>query len=68
MSQAENDSLLLAFSEEEINTASRLMKSDMTPGPDGWPLAMFKEFWPMFKDIIFAICNGFLRGPWILLA
>lgn len=25
-------------------------------------MAMFKAFWPAFREIIFAMCNGFSRG------
>lgn len=53
MSRADNESLLLAFSPEEIVAALSSMKSNTTPGPDGWLVAMFKVFWPTFKEIIF---------------
>ena len=32
------------------------------PGPDGWPVAMFKRFFPILRGPIFEICNGFMRG------
>lgn len=38
------------------------MKSDTAPGPDGWPVAMFKRFWALLQDQIFGVCNGFMRG------
>lgn len=61
-SREENESLLLAFTREEIDAALRSMKSDTAPSPNGWLMAMFKSFWPAFKEILFAICNGFALG------
>ena len=58
----ENENLSLAFLPEEIDKATLGMKSDTTPGPDGWPVAMFKRFWQVLKSPIFDICNGFTRG------
>ena len=58
----ENDALGLTFLPEEIDAALLGMKVDTAPGPDGWPVAMFKRFWPLLRDPIFEICNGFMRG------
>ena len=41
----ENEELGLAFLPEEIDAALKSMKTDTAPGPDGWPIAMFKHFW-----------------------
>ena len=38
------------------------MKSDTAPGSDGWPVAMFKRFWPLLRGPIFEIYKGFMRG------
>lgn len=38
------------------------MKVDTAPGPDGWPVALFKHFWPLLREHIFAFCNGFSLG------
>ena len=51
--EAENDELGLAFLPEEIDAAIMGMKVDTTPGPDGWPVAMFKRFWPILRGPIF---------------
>ena len=45
----ENDALGLAFLPEEIDAALLGMKVDTAPGPDGWPVAMFKNFWPLLR-------------------
>ena len=60
--ETENDELGLAFLPEEIDAALMGMKVDTAPGPDGWPVAMFKRFWPTLREPIFEICNGFMRG------
>ena len=38
------------------------MKADTVPEPDGWPVAMFKRFWPILRGPIYEICYGFMRG------
>ena len=38
------------------------MKIHTAPGPNGWPVAMFKRFWHTFKELIFSVCNGFMCG------
>ena len=58
----ENEGLGLAFLPQEIDQAALGMKSDTAPGPDGWPVAMFKRFWQVLKGPIFEVCNGFMRG------
>ena len=62
VSQDENDSLALSFSTEEIDEAVGSMKIDTTPGPDGWPVAFLRCFWPTLKDIFYDIINGFAFG------
>ena len=37
-------------------------KTDTAPGPDGFPVAFFKMFWPVLKDMILQILNGFALG------
>nr|XP_020188520.2 uncharacterized protein LOC109774221 [Aegilops tauschii subsp. strangulata] len=59
---SENAELGLAFLPKEIDDALNSMKADTAPGPDGWPVAMFKRFWPLLRDPIFEVCNGFMRG------
>ena len=58
----ENEELGLAFLPEEIDAALSSMKTDTAPGPDGWPVAMFKHFWSILQGPIFEVCNGFMRG------
>ena len=60
--ESENEELGLAFLPKEIDEALQSMKTDTAPGPDGWPVAMFKHFWPLLREPIFALCNGFMRG------
>uniref|UniRef100_A0A453CMW0 Endonuclease/exonuclease/phosphatase domain-containing protein n=1 Tax=Aegilops tauschii subsp. strangulata TaxID=200361 RepID=A0A453CMW0_AEGTS len=59
---SENEELGLAFLPKEIDDALLSMRTDMAPGPDGWPVAMFKHFWPLLRDPIYEVCNGFMRG------
>ena len=59
---SENEELGLAFLPKEIDDALLSMRADTAPGPDGWPVAMFKHFWPLLRDPIYEVCNGFMRG------
>ena len=49
----ENEELGLAFAPEEIDEALGSMKTDTAAGLDGWPVAMFKHFWPLLQGPIF---------------
>ena len=62
VSDEENEGLGLAFLPRDIDVAALGMKSDTASGPDGWPVAMFKRFWPVLKGPIFYVCNRFMRG------
>ncbi|KAK1612923.1 hypothetical protein QYE76_036596 [Lolium multiflorum] len=58
----ENDSLMIAFSGEEIDAVLGSMKVDTAPGRDGFPVAFFKRFWHLVKPFIMDIANGFTLG------
>ena len=49
----ENEKLGLAFLPKEIDAALWSIKTDTAPGPDGWPVAMFKHFWPLLQGPLF---------------
>jgi hypothetical protein len=38
------------------------MKSDMAPGPDGFPVHFFKKFWNIVKHGVLHILNDFILG------
>ncbi|KAG5601657.1 hypothetical protein H5410_033027 [Solanum commersonii] len=40
------------FEEEEILKGINLCASDKAPGPDGFPMSFFKEFWSVLKEDI----------------
>jgi hypothetical protein len=33
-----------------------------TPRPYGFPLAFFKKYWPLLKEVLLQILNGFALG------
>jgi hypothetical protein len=37
-------------------------KTDIAPGPDGLPVLFYKKFWPLLKDAVMEILNGFALG------
>jgi hypothetical protein len=55
-------SLELPFSEEELKKALWSMRSDSSPGPDGFGPAFFKAFWPVVKDDLLSFVMEFHSG------
>jgi mannosylglycoprotein endo-beta-mannosidase len=62
VNQAENLNLALTFSENELSEIVKEMKSDMAPGPDGFPVAFFQKCWPLVKHGVLHILNDFILG------
>jgi hypothetical protein len=51
----------LSFTEEELRGTLWSMRSDSSPGPDGFGLAFFKSFWTMVKRDLMAFLEEFHR-------
>jgi hypothetical protein len=62
VSNAENVAFSLTFSHQELDEVLAQTKLDTAPGPDGFPVAFFKAFWPMLKPLILRILNDFALG------
>ena len=62
VSEEENYSLLLTFSEEELEHLVMDMKVNTAPGPDGFPVAFFKKCWPLCRLGVLHILNDFILG------
>ena len=62
VSTAENEALLLTFSEVELEAIVMDMKSNTAPGPDGFPVSFFKSFWSACKLGVLHILNDFILG------
>jgi hypothetical protein len=62
VSEEENNSLALTFTEIELGVIFKEMKTDTAPGPDGFPVLFFKQLWPQLKLGIFHILNNFVLG------
>jgi hypothetical protein len=60
--EAENAEVMRTFSEEELDSLVQETKSDMAPGPDGFPVQFFKKFWPLIRMGVLHIVNDFLLG------
>jgi hypothetical protein len=54
--------LELPFSEEELKKALWSMRSDSSPGLDGFGPAFFKAFWPGVKDDLMSFVTEFHSG------
>lgn len=50
------------FTIDEIKTAVFALPSDKAPGPDGFPLSFFPEFWETIKDEIFLFSEFYQNG------
>jgi mannosylglycoprotein endo-beta-mannosidase len=62
VSREDNDALALSFTMEELEEVIKNTKTATAPGPDGLPVAFLKNFWPLLKDLVFRILNGFALG------
>jgi hypothetical protein len=62
VSNGENVAFALTFSPQELDEVLAQSKLDIAPGPDGFPVALFKVFWPMLKPLILRILNDIALG------
>jgi hypothetical protein len=62
VSQEENEALALTFTMEELHDVLQNTKTATVPGPDGFPMAFYKKFWPSIKQFILQILNDFTLG------
>ncbi|KAK1694221.1 hypothetical protein QYE76_010918 [Lolium multiflorum] len=62
VSEEENVDLACTFCESELEAIIKEMKTDTVPGPNGFPVAFFKRFWPQVKLGILHILNDFVLG------
>ena len=58
----ENEMLMRSFLPEELDQILRDTKTDTAPGPDGLPIAFFKNFWDLSRELVLSILNGFALG------
>ena len=52
-------SIVLPFTEEEIDAVVKLMPSDKAPGPDGFNGMFMKKCWDLIKHDIYKLCRDF---------
>jgi hypothetical protein len=62
VSEAENMSIMLTFTEVELDEVLSSMKGDTTPRPDCPPVLFFKEFWSLVRPYLLKIINWFALG------
>jgi hypothetical protein len=62
VSDEDNDSLMLSFTEQEMDFVLASMRVDTALGPDGFPVVFFKTFWRLLKPFVLAIANDFALG------
>ena len=60
--EEENLALSLSFLPEDLDNVVKDTKTDTALGPNGFPVAFFKAFWPELKTLVLQILNGFALG------
>lgn len=61
-SHEDNEELVQPFTLEEIEKALKEMKTNTAPGPDGFPVCFYKEFWPQLKGQIKEMMDLLFEG------
>jgi hypothetical protein len=62
LAPAKNDLLIANFSLEEIHEAIFQMEHNKAPGPDGFPVEFYQQFWDIIKSDLMALFQCFQRG------
>jgi hypothetical protein len=55
------EDLILPFSNDEIDGVVNNLKSDKSPGPDGFHTDFMKKCWPVIKQYFYDLCLGFFN-------
>jgi hypothetical protein len=53
------EDLILPFSNDEIDEVVNNLKSDKSPGSDGFNTDFMKKCWPIIKQDFYDLCLGF---------
>lgn len=53
---------MLPLMDEEVEAAVFSSKPGSAPGPDGFSMPFFRQFWGVLKPLVFSICQGFCLG------
>eukprot|EP00253_Pinus_taeda_P009759 PITA_09759 len=63
VTQEMNSNLMKEVEEEEIKAAIWSLHPDKAPGPDGFPICFYREYWSMIKkDLLKMICWVMKKG------
>ena len=62
ISPEENGTLCLSFLREDLGQCLSDTKTNTAPGSDDFPVAFFKKYWPILKEMVLHIANGFVLG------
>eukprot|EP00253_Pinus_taeda_P028479 PITA_28479 len=61
ITQEINDALNREIEEEEIRKAIRTLQLDKSPGPDGFPISFYREYWQLIKKDLAKMLRGVQR-------
>jgi hypothetical protein len=53
--------LMIPFTNEEIDTVVRNLKTNKSPGPDGFNTDFMKKCWDFIKSDFYDLCSGFFH-------
>ncbi|KAJ0585427.1 putative RNA-directed DNA polymerase [Helianthus annuus] len=59
ISAEESETLVMAFSEDEIKIALKGCDGNKAPGPDGFTMKFYKKFWNHIKPFLVKLMNDF---------
>ncbi|KAE8663132.1 putative AP2/ERF domain-containing transcription factor [Hibiscus syriacus] len=62
LSEEQKNGLEVQFSEQEVREVVFHSDSSKAPGPDGFTMGFFKNFWPILKDHLMKFLDDFHRG------
>ena len=62
VSEAHNNILDTAFTEKEIKAAVFSSYAEGAPGPDGFPVLFYQQFWDLIKGNLFALFQDWEKG------
>jgi hypothetical protein len=62
VSQAENDILIVPFSEAEVKAAIFQMEHNKAPGPDDFPVEFYQKFWDTIKGNLMTMFHELHSG------
>jgi hypothetical protein len=62
LDSVQKENLIRPFTMEEVERALKEMRTETTPGPDGFPIVFYKKFWRVIKWWVIQMLEDFYYG------